>query len=203
MTYIFTYREKVVVVMGNGTKRRTFLAAAGAVATGCVGGDDGPDDVETFPLTSSAFNDGEQIPTEYTCDGENVSPPLSVGGAPEEAETLALVVDDPDAPNPPFVHWLLWNVPADVEGIPRDVPQGETVGTLDGARQGANDTDTDEIGYFGPCPPPDDGPHTYRFILYAVDTELELEAGATRGELDAALDGATVAEARLTGTYER
>lgn len=158
-------------------------------------------DTGTFSVSSLAFDDGDETPTEYTCEGANDSPPLRVDGVPSEAETLALVVDDPDAPGTTFVHWLLWNLPADAEGIPQGVPHGPSVDELDGARQGTNDNG--DIGYFGPCPPEGDGPHTYRFTLYAVGAELELEAGATRGDLDAALDGKTVGRARLEGTYSR
>jgi len=177
--------------------------AAGAVASGCVRRENGPSESGEFSISSLAFEDGEEIPTQYTCEreGEVDSPPLRIDGVPSGAETLALTVDDPDAPNPPFVHWLLWNLPADTEQIPSSVPHGPSVSDLGGAEQGTNDAD--EVGYSGPCPPPEDGPHTYRFTLYAVDTELELEAGATRGELDAALDGKTVGTARLSGTYSR
>jgi Raf kinase inhibitor-like YbhB/YbcL family protein len=190
--------------------RRSFLVtvgAAGVVVSGCVGGDDGdapevPEDSEgSLSVSSLAFEDGGEIPTEYTCDGANNSPPLRIEGVPEEAETLALIVDDPDAPDQTFVHWLLWNIPADTEQIPQSMPQGPAISELGGAEQGTNDNN--DVGYFGPCPPEEDGPHTYRFILYAVDTELELEAGATRDELDAALDGRTVGTGRLDGTYER
>lgn len=191
----------------NRTTRRSFLIAVGVGASGCTGGEDGetpevPEDSEgSLSVSSLAFEDGEEIPTEYTCEGENVSPPLRIEGIPEEAETLALIVDDPDAPNQTFVHWLLWNIPADTEQIPQSMPRGPAISDLGGAEQGTNDAE--EVGYSGPCPPGEDGPHTYRFILYAVETELELEAGATRDELDAALDGRTVGAARLDGTYSR
>lgn len=191
----------------NGSTRRSFLVAVGAAASGCTGGDDGdapevPEDSEGSPSISSlAFDDGEEIPTEYTCDGANNSPPLRIEGVPEEAETLALIVDDPDAPNRTSVHWLLWNIPADTEQIPQSIPQGPAISELGGAVQGTNGND--DVGYFGPCPPPEDGPHTYRFILYAVEAELELESGADRDELDTALDGRTVGAARLDGTYSR
>lgn len=192
----------------SGATRRSFLVAVGVAASGCLGGNDDtpevPEDSEgSLSISSLAFDDGEEIPTQYTCEneGEVDSPPLRIEGVPEEAETLALVVDDPDAPNPPFVHWLIWNLPADTEQIPQGVPRGPAVSELGGAEQGTNDAD--EVGYSGPCPPEGDGPHTYRFILYAVDTELELEAGAERDELDAALDGRTVGTARYNGTYSR
>jgi Raf kinase inhibitor-like YbhB/YbcL family protein len=158
-------------------------------------------DTGTFSVSSLAFDDGEEIPTEYTCEGANDSPPLRIDGAPSEAETFALVVDDPDAPGTTFVHWLLWNIPADSKEVPRGVPHGGSVEEPDGARQGTNDNG--DVGYFGPCPPEGDGPHTYGFTLYAVDTELGLEAGAGRGDLGAALNGKVVGRARLDGTHSR
>lgn len=200
------------------TTRRLFLsAAAGAVAAtaGCLdGGDssgagddgdpygDGGDQSGTgggFEFGTDAFEDGGTVPVEYTCDGEDRSPPLSVGGLPDGAETLAVVVDDPDAGG--FAHWLLWNVPADGGSIPAGIERAETVSELDGARQGTNDFD--EVGYRGPCPPGGDGPHTYRFTAHAVETTLDLAPGGTKAGLTDALSGSTVATARVTGEYER
>ena len=173
------------------TTRRTFVSlVAAGVASGCLGGG---------MSVSSSFGDGEGIPVGHTCDGEEVSPPLDVEGVPEEAETLAVVVDDPDAPGGTFVHWLLWNVPADIGNIPGGVAPEPTVTELGGARQGTNGTD--EVGYAGPCPPEGDGQHRYRLFVHAVGRELDLDARATREELDAALDGSTVATGRLEGTY--
>ena len=175
--------------------------AAGAVVSGCMSGNNEPNETGAFSVSSLAFGDGEEIPTEYTCDGEGNSPPLRIEGVPSEAETLALVVDDSDAPGTTYVHWLIWNLPADTEQIPQSVSHGPAISELGGAEQGTNDNG--DVGYFGPCPNEGDGSHTYRFTLYAVDKELEVEAGAERNELDAALDGSTVGTARLTGTYER
>lgn len=122
-------------------------------------------------------------------------------GVPENAETLALVCDDPDAPGGTFVHWLLWNVPGETDGLDEDVPPDEEVSGLDGARQGMNDFGN--IGYDGPAPPEGDGPHTYRFTVYAVEMTLELAAGAERGALEDPLDGSTLGSGRLSGEYER
>lgn len=185
------------------TKRGFFLIAATA-ASGCIGGnrkDTGKSETG-MELSSLAFEEGEEIPTEYTCDGANISPPLRISGVPEETAALALVVDDPDVPTPNrrFVHWLLWNLPPDTEQIPQSVPRGPSVSELGGAVQGTNDAD--EVGYSGPCPPGADGPHTYRFFLYALEEELKVEAGATRDQLDAAIEGKFVAEALLEGTYD-
>jgi Raf kinase inhibitor-like YbhB/YbcL family protein len=184
--------------------RRVFLVATAAAASGCIGGDgEGTGESETrMELSSLAFEDGGEIPTEYTCGGANSSPPLRISGVPEEAAALALVVDDPGVPTPNrrFVHWLLWNLPPDTEQIPQSVPRGPSISGLGGAVQGTNDAD--EVGYSGPCPPGADGPHSYRFFLYALDEELELEAGATRDQLDAAIEGKVVAETRLEGAYD-
>lgn len=181
--------------------RRQFLAVAGSVAlVGCGSDSDDGTDAPTdapdgttvefsseFDVAPAAFEAGGSIPERYTGVGEDVSPPLAVESVPEGTETLALVFEDPDAPEGPFVHWLLWNVPAETDEIPEDLPQEETLADLDGARQGTNDFD--EIGYRGPFPPEEDDPHTYRFTISALDTSLDLEAGATRDELDAALEG--------------
>lgn len=151
-------------------------------------------------LSSPAFDDGETLPTRFTCAGEGVSPPLEVAGVPGETEALALVVDDPDAPREePFVHWLLWNLPAETTSIPEGVPTGESV--LDGARQGSNDGG--EAEYYPACPPEGDDPHAYRFTLYALDDSLDVEGDARRAELERAVETASVGEARLTGTFER
>ena len=115
-------------------------------------------------------------------NGERTTPPEDGGTVPER-----------------FVHWLLWNVPADVGSVPKGVPQERSV--LDGARQGTNDFD--ETGYRGPLPPEGDGPHTYRFTMYTVAAELDLEAGSRRDDLEAALDGRVPDTHRITGEFER
>lgn len=154
-----------------------------------------------FSIRSSAWENGETIPTEYTCDGENASPALEIESPPEGTRSFALVMDDPDAPNPPFVHWLLWDVPSDAREIPRNVPPDETVDSLDGAVQGANGTG--DLGYVGPCPPEGDPQHTYLFDLYALEEPLDLEPGAEYDEVLAALFPKVLARARYVGQYER
>ncbi|PSQ19221.1 YbhB/YbcL family Raf kinase inhibitor-like protein [Halobacteriales archaeon QS_8_69_26] len=201
--------------MESATRRLFLSAAVGAVtaATGCLdGGDSSGDDGDLyggdssgttvedgFEFVTGAFEDGGTVPVRHTCDGEDVSPALSFDGLPDAAETLAVVVDDPDAGG--FAHWLLWNVPADAGSIPGGIERADTVSELDGARQGTNGFD--EVGYRGPCPPRGDDPHTYRFTAYAVETTLDLDPGAEKGELLDALDGPTLATARLTGEYGR
>lgn len=197
--------------------RRALVAAAGALAAsglaGCAGAsvDEAttttePTDTTTqamtdLTLTTAAFDDGGTIPDEYTCDGADVSPALAIDGAPENTAAFALVVDDPDAPGGTFTHWLLWNVPPGITEIPEGVATSATVESLGSARQGTNDFG--ETGYRGPCPPTGDGPHTYRFTLYALDAELDVEAGANVDAVTSAVENATVAEAHITGEYGR
>ena len=187
-------------------------SGAGDGGSGGSGGSDGADGggpAASPPATlsgsptvaSPAFDDGDAIPARYTCDGENVSPELSIADVPADASSLALLVDDPDAPGGTFTHWLLWDVPASTEAIPEDVPRGKPVGGLDGARQGTNDADV--VGYSGPCPPTGDGPHRYRFRLHALGEPLDLDAGADRAAFDEALSAVARSGSVLRGTYDR
>lgn len=143
-------------------------------------------------LTSDSFSEGEPVPERHTCSGDGASPPLAWSGVPDGTRTMALIVHDPDAPSGDFVHWLAWNIdPADggiEEGTPAPVEGTHGFG---------------DPGYAGPCPPPGHGPHRYFFRLYALDTGLELEPGASREELEAAFEGRVLAEAELMGTFER
>lgn len=152
-------------------------------------------------ITSSAFHDGEAIPRQYSREGAELSPPLELRDIPDGSESLALIVDDPDAPSQTWVHWLLWNIPADRSAIPEGLSREETLAVLGDARQGLNDFD--EVGYGGPLPPPGHGTHHYRFTAYALSEPLDLEPGADRDELEAAMEGSVLVQARLTGTYER
>ncbi|MFB6312023.1 MAG: YbhB/YbcL family Raf kinase inhibitor-like protein, partial [Salinirussus sp.] len=150
-------------------------------------------------VASPAFEHGGAIPERFTGDGADVSPPLTIDGVPDEAASISLLMDDPDAPNPPFTHWLCWALPPDTDEIPEAVPQTEQV--LDGAIQGENDFG--ELGYRGPLPPADDGPHRYRFTVAALETPLDLEPGATRSSFDDAMAGVVIDRGRLVGTYNR
>lgn len=142
-------------------------------------------------LSSSAFGDGEPIPDRYTCDGEDLSPPLAWTVPPEGTVTLALCVDDPDAGRYPFTHWLAWGI-APGEGA---LAEGEPA-----PREGRNDFGAP--GYRGPCPPPGK-PHRYVFRLLALDAEPQLGPSDRRLSFDKALDGHVLASAELTGTYKR
>ncbi|GFO57452.1 hypothetical protein GMSM_44590 [Geomonas sp. Red276] len=145
-----------------------------------------------FKLTSPAFNHGTMIPSKYTCDGDNVSPYLVVHGVPAEAKSLALVVEDPDAPSGLYIHWLLWNIPIEVKEIKEHTVPFNAVEGLN-SNQG--------FGYEGPCPP--SGTHRYYFRLYALDIKLRLKEGALRADLDAAMEGHILGAAGLMETYSR
>ena len=148
-------------------------------------------------ITSTAFREGEPIPSKYTCDGINVSPPLNWDDPPENAESFALIGDDPDAPMGTWVHWVVYNIPADVREFPENVPSSPTLSN--GAVQGI--TDFRSTGYGGPCPP--SGTHRYFFKIYALDTMLNLGPGATKKQLIDAMRGHVLAEGQLMGTYKR
>jgi len=148
-------------------------------------------------LTSKAFNEGQAIPRGYTCDGANVSPPLEWTGVPKSAKTLAIVADDPDAPAGTWVHWVLYNLPSDVIGMVENTPPIETLSG--GGMQGTNDFQ--KIGYGGPCPPR--GSHRYFFKIYALDSELPLKPGASKVDLEPAMEGHIISQGQLIGTYRR
>jgi Raf kinase inhibitor-like YbhB/YbcL family protein len=145
-------------------------------------------------LKSSAFQDGQSIPPAYTCDGRDLSPPLAWSGEPAGTQSFALIADDPDATRGMFVHWLLWNMPASTHHI-AEGGSPLPMGTLEGT------TDFGSIGYGGPCPP--SGTHRYFFKLYALDTTVGLQSGATKAKLEAAMKGHMLADAKLMGIYRR
>jgi len=147
---------------------------------------------------SNAFLEGEAIPVKYTCDGQEVSPPLRWHNVPQGARSLALICEDPDAPSGVFVHWILFNLSPTVAELSEGVPTSEAL--EGGGKQGRNDFK--RTGYGGPCPPRH-GPHHYFFRLYALDTELRLDAGATKQEVTRAMEGHVLAAGHLMGTYKR
>jgi Raf kinase inhibitor-like YbhB/YbcL family protein len=155
--------------------------------------------MKKLELTSTAFTEGGTIPTQYTGDGKDVSPPLRWSGAPAGTRSFALICDDPDAPRKTWVHWVLFNLPADMNELPEAVPAERTLAR--GARQGTNDFG--KIGYGGPAPPRGHGAHRYFFKLYALDTTLDLQPGATKADVEAAMKGHVLAEGQLMGKYER
>ena len=155
----------------------------------------------TLMLKSSAFDNGGEIPSRYTCEGEDVSPPLVWTGVPETARSLVLIIDDPDAPDPKapkmiWVHWVLYNIPPDVSGLPEGIVPAELP---PGMMEGLNDWK--RIGYGGPCPPI--GRHRYFHKLYALDTVLERMNTPTKAEVEAAMKGHVIAQTELMGTYQK
>jgi hypothetical protein len=153
-------------------------------------------------ISSSAFQDGDPVPKKYTGDGQDISPPLRFSGVPAEARELALIVDDPDAPSPqPWVHWVMYKIPAEVDNLPEGVNPSLRVSQPGHALQGKNSWD--RIGYGGPAPPEGHGTHHYYFKLYALDEPLSLEPGLDKEALLAAMKGHIITEAQVVGTYER
>lgn len=146
--------------------------------------------VEVMKIESSAFENNGMIPAEYTCDGVNINPQLTIGGIPAGAESLVLIVDDPDAPGGTWVHWTVWNIDPLVTEIPENsIPMGAVEGV----------TDFGKTGYGGPCPP--SGTHRYFFKLYALDTTLELDSSAAVQDINEAMDGHILESAELVGLY--
>ncbi len=156
-------------------------------------------------LTSTAFSDGEMIPKKHAGEGDDVSPPLSWAGIPEGTKELVLICDDPDAPTAePWVHWVIYKIPATCSGLPEGVPTKARLREPAGALQGSNSwTIGQTIGYRGPMPPPGHGLHHYRFILYAVEAKLAAEAGLDKNAILQELQNHVIAEGRLVGTYQR
>lgn len=145
----------------------------------------------SMALTSPAFNHGDPIPSKFSCDGEDISPELDWFGTPEGTVSLALIMDDPDAPVGTWVHWVVFNLPMDLSGL----REGMTGVGLDGSNS------WNRTGYGGPCPP--SGTHRYFFKLYALDLALDLEAGADKAAILDAMAGHILGQAELMGTYTR
>jgi Raf kinase inhibitor-like YbhB/YbcL family protein len=149
-----------------------------------------------FTLRSSAFSEGGSIPSRYTCDGSDDSPPLEWGGMPEDPMSFALIMHDPDAPSGDFTHWVVFDIPPGVDHFP------EAAAPIQTALEGSNDFGT--VGYRGPCPPPGHGPHRYIFELYALDEyHIGLGEGASRQDVERKIQQHLLARTQLTGVYER
>jgi len=156
----------------------------------------------TMKIESTAFAHGQTIPKKHTGEGADVSPPLTWSNLPAGVRELALICDDPDAPRPqPWVHWVIYKIPAVCTGLPEGVPRDKQLADPAGALQGLNSWPS--IGYRGPMPPPGHGVHHYHFRLYALDKPLDLKAGLDKAGLLTALKGHVLAEAVLTGAYQR
>jgi Raf kinase inhibitor-like YbhB/YbcL family protein len=152
---------------------------------------------KTMKLVSSAFENNGLIPAKYTCDGADISVPLSWEQLPPQTQSLVLIVDDPDAPIRTFVHWVVYDLPPTSRQLPEQIPQGKTINN--GGIQGKNDFN--QLGYGGPCPP--SGTHRYIFQIYALDTKLNLPPGASKSQVIAAMDGHILARGELIGRYQR
>ena len=177
------------------------LAAAllSGFVTGCSADNEkSPGTTMSIKVTSTAFTEGQPIPAKYTCDSDDVSPPLQWMNAPTNTKSFALICDDPDAPVGTWVHWVLYDLPASTSALAEDAAKTQPL--TGGAKQGLNDFR--RIGYGGPCPPPGK-PHRYFFKLYALDTVLNVKAGLTKKELLKVTNGHVLAEGRLVGTYQR
>lgn len=148
-------------------------------------------------ISSSAFGHEGFIPQKYTCDGENISPPLSWKNIPSGTKSIAIINDDPDAPVGTWVHWVIYNIPPTANGLPENIKPMEKL--PDGTLQGRNSWG--KIGYGGPCPP--SGVHRYFFKIYALDKVLDLKPGATKEELLKAMKGHILAEGQFYGKYSR
>ena len=151
----------------------------------------------TIKVTSRAFEEGGMIPSKYTADGANISPPLQWEGIPEGTQSIALINDDPDAPMGTWVHWIMWNIPPNKKELPENISPDQKL--TDGSSQGI--TDFRQLGYGGPAPP--SGTHRYFFKVYALDTKLDLSTGSTKAQLVKAMEGHILAEGQLMGKYKR
>lgn len=153
--------------------------------------------VEKIVIESASFQESSAIPAKYTCDDQDISPPLKWSGVPKNTKSLAMISDDPDAPMGDWVHWVIYNLPPTLTELPEGIPATEKLPT--GGLQGR--TDFGRIGYGGPCPP--SGTHRYFFKIYALDTELSLASGKTKRELLQAMEGHVLAMGQLMGKYQR
>ncbi|HZT23972.1 MAG TPA: YbhB/YbcL family Raf kinase inhibitor-like protein [Verrucomicrobiae bacterium] len=180
---------------------QTFCAAVWlAVLTAACGADHGQFSGApmNLQLTSAAFADGQFIPQKFTCEGDDISPPLTWKNAPVGTKSFALIADDPDAPAGTWVHWVIWNLPASATSLEENTPPSGSL--ANGARQGLNDFH--RLGYGGPCPPPGKA-HRYFFKLYALDAVLDLPSGAAKRDLLQAMAGHVLAQGQLMGKYQR
>lgn len=159
--------------------------------------------MENIIVLSEAFNQGEKIPTEYTCDGKDISPQLTWTRIPDNTVSLVLFMYDPDAPRRPFIHWVIFNISPSIRGLPKMVPNTPTLTPWpfgDGAYQGLNDFG--KVGYGGPCPPPDK-PHRYFFKIYALSTKLNIPPGTSNAYVRQYMEGDILASGELMGIYGR
>jgi len=159
---------------------------------------------ERFSISSPAFGEGHPIPEKYTADGNDTSPPLEWEGTPVGTRSFALIVDDPDAPgNEPWVHWVIYDIPAEMTRLPEGIANAEMIEEPIRAAQGMSSFKTNNIGWRGPSPPREHGPHHYHFTLYALDEDLDLDPGLKKSDLLNKIADHVLAKAELTATYDR
>jgi Raf kinase inhibitor-like YbhB/YbcL family protein len=183
-------------------KKISFLLIAVGIMFGSVCAKDaavkkGAKTMDTIIIESTAFKHKQPIPEQYTCDGADISPPLSWSNVPAGTKSIVLICDDPDAPAKTWVHWVVYALPATIDSLPENMPKTDTLPI--GGKQGK--TDFNRVGWNGPCPP--GGTHRYFFRLYAIDTTLNLPAGKTRAEIEKSMNGHILATGELVGTYAR
>jgi hypothetical protein len=185
--YLFYFFLTICLIAGSG---EAIAQAKDHINTKTKGG-------TTMEITSSSFKHEDMIPAKYTCDGQNISPPLAWSGAPKETKSFALICDDPDAPAGIWVHWVIFDIPENVNSLPEKVAKQEEIAGL--GKNGKNSSR--RYGYDGPCPP--GGTHRYYFKLYALDTMLHLNAGLSKEDLLKAMKGHILSEAQVMGRYKR
>jgi Raf kinase inhibitor-like YbhB/YbcL family protein len=188
----FVVAALVLSACGGDDDDDSSSGTAGTSTSGATSVSSTTPDRAGFTITSPAFTDGQPIPTEFTCDGENASPPLAWQDALDDTKQLALIVDDPDAPSGNFVHWVMWGFgPGDGQVAKGAIPSNAVEGKNGGGGE----------GYTGPCPP--SGVHHYEFQLFALSDAPDVQAGATAQQLRDAIADITIAQVTLTGTYQR
>jgi Raf kinase inhibitor-like YbhB/YbcL family protein len=201
LAYLFKYSSKEEQIMCGRSHNGCDLCNKSDATIGDKSTISNRRKIMTLAITSTAFEDGGPMASKYTCEGANIAPPLTWTGVPEGARSLALIVDDPDAPDPAaptmtYVHWVVYNLPVDCEGLPEGATSGDLPpGTLEGTN------DWQRIGYGGPCPPI--GRHRYFHKLFALDVVLDDLKKPTKDELLAAMAGHVVAQAQIVGTYRK
>jgi Raf kinase inhibitor-like YbhB/YbcL family protein len=184
------YRRNLFIGLAICAAAISVLVATGSVMVQ-------PEAHRKMGLSSNAFKDGQPIPSEYTCDDKNISPPLRWTGAPEGTKSLALIVDDPDSPTGVWTHWIVFNIPADSSDLPEDAAKSNMIPAS--VKEGLNDFK--KIGYGGPCPPAGKL-HRYFFKVFALDITLDLQSGASRKDVEAAMAKHILAQGQLMGTYQ-
>jgi len=183
---------------GEGVRILLIVLCAALPLTGACSSKNVRVSTPSLHVVSGAISDGGTVPTVFTCDGHNYSPPLKWSAPPRLTASFAVICDDPDAPSGDFTHWIVYNIPPNMRRLPEEVPS--TVTLSSGARQGQNDFE--RIGYNGPCPP-QGAPHHYHYRVYALDRRLTLPDNASRSDFDAAIKGHIFAQGELVATYAR